>query len=196
MDRALLRYSEEPLVGKIKYWKGMALLRLSQNDSARGIFTGIVSSYADTSQIVELAKAQLGILDKGGVFASAEEEITPDDEQKARQRYSMDSRPAKLDDRPQTAGGDGQELPDERLVYRYRENSQHYVIVIVNDKKIIATQLQYKIADFNGANYANSGYRSSPLMFTDSTQMTPSTASRMPPRPCATTTTSLGGRPA
>jgi tetratricopeptide (TPR) repeat protein len=171
VDRALLLYKEEPLMGKFKYWKGMALQQNNQRDTARAVFQAIVNNYPDTSKIVELAKAQLGIIEKGGVFAATEENITAEDEQKAKNRYNSDSRPAKMDDSPneQSAGQD--ELPAESLVYRYRENMQHYVIVIVNDKKIVATQLQYKIADFNSANYANSGYRSSPLMFTDSTQM-------------------------
>lgn len=171
VDRAFALYTEEPLMGKMKYWKGMALLRNSENDSARAIFQGIVGSYPDTSKIVDLAKAQLDIIDKGGVFASADEEITSADEQKAKKRYGIDSRPATTADLPQEHGGSTEELLAESMVYRYRDQSQHYVIVIVNDKKIVATQLQYKIADFNSANYANSGYRSSPLMFTDSTQM-------------------------
>ncbi len=48
---------------------------------------------------------------------------------------------------------------------------QHYVLVLVNDKKIVATTLQYAISDFNMHNYANSGYRCSPLLFTDTIQM-------------------------
>ena len=48
---------------------------------------------------------------------------------------------------------------------------QHYVAVLINDKKIVATQLQYAIADFNMQNYSNSGYRASPLLFTDTIQM-------------------------
>jgi len=70
-----------------------------------------------------------------------------------------------------TQTAEEEELPKESQMYRYRENMQHYVAVLINDKKIVATQLQYAIADFNLQNYSNSGYRSSPLLFTDTIQM-------------------------
>ena len=47
----------------------------------------------------------------------------------------------------------------------------HTVIILVNDKKIRATQLQSKVGTFIMSYYANSGYKTAPLMFTDSTQM-------------------------
>lgn len=171
VDRALLLYKEEPLAGKYKYWKGMALLRSQQRDAATAIFMGIVNDYADTSKIVELAQAQLDLIKRGSsINDNTEEEITSEDEKNARSRY--DNRPARLEDQPsRNVTGSEEELPAESLVYRYRENMQHYVIVVINDKKIVATQLQYKIGDFNKGNYANAGYRASPLMFTDSTQM-------------------------
>lgn len=170
-DRALQLYKEEPLMGKYKYWKGMALLRSQQRAAATTIFTGIVTDYADTSKIVELALAQLNIIRRGdSISSNAEEEITSEDEKHAKTRY--DSRPARMDDEADSRTGNGEdELPAESMVYRYRENMQHYVIVVINDKKIVATQLQYKIGDFNTENYANAGYRASPLMFTDSSQM-------------------------
>ncbi len=171
VERALQLYTEEPLMGKFKYWKGMALLRTNDSDSARQVFTAIITDYPDTSTIVDLAKAQLGIIERGGVLASIDEEITTEDEQQAQSRYNRDVRPAKMDERGGTQEAGADDLPPESQMFRYRETMQHYVIVIVNDKKIVATQLQYAIADFNAVNYANSGYRSSPLMFTDSTQM-------------------------
>lgn len=167
VSRALSLYEDGPLLGKFRYWKGMAFLASNERDSAISIFQGIVSSYPDTSKIVELARAQLDYVNNGGTVSP--EDITADEEAKANQRYD-DMRPAKLNDKPATSEEE-QELPTESQVYRYRENMQHYVIIIVDDKKIPATQLQYKIGDFNLANYANSGYRASPMMFTDNTQL-------------------------
>ncbi|MDY5968607.1 MAG: hypothetical protein SPJ13_01120 [Bacteroidales bacterium] len=168
VSRALSLYQEESLVGKFRYWKGMALLAGNERDSAKATFLGIVTRYPDTSQIVELARAQLDYIDKGGMVSP--EDILAEDEIRAKQRYDDAMRPARLEDR-QTTTGSEPELPAESQVYRYRESMQHYVIIIVDDKKIAATQLQYKIGDFNLANYANSGYRASPMMFTESTQL-------------------------
>ena len=164
--RALALYKEEPLMGKFRYWQGMALLASNQRDTAAATFQAIVSRYPDTSKIVELASAQLELIRQGG--APSAEDITDQDEADAQRRYADNTRPATLADTP---GEESQELPAESQVYRYRENMQHYVIIIVDDKKIAATQLQYQIGDFNLANYANAGYRASPMMFTDKTQL-------------------------
>ena len=47
----------------------------------------------------------------------------------------------------------------------------HQVIILVKEKKIRATQVQAKVGTFIMTYYANSGYKVSPLMFNDSTQM-------------------------
>lgn len=173
VDKALATYTEEPLMGKFRYWKGMAYIQLSDRSMADSVFCAIVKDYADTSRIVELAKEQLGYLARLAKGEQVQEEITAADEARAK-GGSFGS----IENKPKPARVDGatdnkpeDDLPPESQVFRYRENMQHYVVVLVDDKKIVATQLQYKIADFNAANYANSGYRSSPLLFNDSTQM-------------------------
>ena len=71
----------------------------------------------------------------------------------------------------ETAQEEEKPLSSEAQMFRFRENLQHYVVIIVNDKKIRATDMQYKITDFNSQYYSNAGYRVNPLMFTDSTQL-------------------------
>ena len=170
-QRALATYGEESLRGKFMFWQGMAYAQTGRRDSALAVFGRIVASYPDTSRIAVLAKSQLDYFHEGENIAggAADEHISAVDENVARDtRY-----PAKIeaDKQEQQPKQTDQPLPQESQMYRYRENMQHYVIVVVNDKKIVATQLQYRIGDFNAENYSNSGYRCSPLMFTDSTQM-------------------------
>ena len=66
---------------------------------------------------------------------------------------------------------DDQDLPPEALMFRYKENMPHQVIILVKDKKIRATQLQSKVGNFILTYYSNAGLQVKPLMFTDSTQL-------------------------
>lgn len=170
VDAALERYSEEPTMGKFNYWKGMSLGITGDTTAAVSVFEGIVGKYPDTMQLVSLAKEQLDYL-RGGNMAKLES-ITSVDEEMAKHRY--DKNTTDVINRGNATSDDPEEenpLPPESQMYRYRENMQHYVLVLINDKKIVATQLQYAIGDFNMLNYSNSGYRASPLLFTDSVQL-------------------------
>lgn len=172
VDQALNLYSEEPLMGKFKYWKGLASAQMGDTSVATATFESIIADYADTSRLVELAKEQLLYI-RTGYYGSASENISSDDEEQGRRRYSENVRDV-ANATTKTDSGNSNEmeaLPQESLMYRYKENMQHYVAVLINDKKIVATQLQYAIADFNMQNYSNSGYRASPLLFTDTVQM-------------------------
>jgi hypothetical protein len=171
VDQALERYDEQPLMGKFKYWKGLASAQRGDTTTATATFESIIADYDDTTRIVELAREQLAYL-RTGHYGSADENITADDEAKGRKRYAENVKDvATGTDKNATAGGKEEELPPESLMYRYKENMQHYVAVLIDDRKIVATQLQYAIADFNMQYYSNSGYRASPLLFTDTVQM-------------------------
>ena len=100
---------------------------------------------------------------KDTAYLADSEEITERDEQRARQNPSNQT--IKQSNNPDD------DLPPEALVYRYREKQQYYVIIIVNDRTVKATELQYRIADFNSQYYSNSGYKVNALLFTDTTQL-------------------------
>ncbi len=171
VDEALERYNEQPLMGKFRYWKGLASAQMGDTSTATMSFETIIADYADTSRLVELAKEQLAYL-RTGYFTSANESISSDDEAQAKKRYSENVKDvASTSKNDMTTQDDSGELPRESQMYRYKENMQHYVAVLIDDRKIVATQLQYAIADFNMQNYSNSGYRASPLLFTDTVQM-------------------------
>ena len=57
------------------------------------------------------------------------------------------------------------------MVYRYREGQSYYAVVLINDRNIKATELQYKLADFNTLYYSNSGYKVNAILFTDTSQL-------------------------
>lgn len=174
-QKAVEDYADEPdMVGRFLFWNSLALAQTGSKDSAIATLRQIVTHNADTAQITLLAQNQLDyFLDEkheADSVAAADEEINAMDEARAKGgRYG--SKADKVGSSTTTATAIEDELPAESMVFRYRESMQHYVLVLVNDKKIVATQLQYRIADFNSENYANAGYRCSPLMFTDSTQM-------------------------
>ncbi|MBP5548708.1 MAG: tetratricopeptide repeat protein [Bacteroidales bacterium] len=170
VDEALKLYNEQPLMGKFRYWKGLASAQMGDTAMATLTFETIIADYADTTRLSILAKEQLAYL-RTGYFTSSGESISSDDEEKAKKRYKENVRDVADVQKVENQSGNAEELPAESLMYRYRENMQHYVAVLINDKKIVATQLQYSIADFNMKYYSNSGYRASPLLFTDTVQM-------------------------
>ena len=170
VDEALGRYNEQPLMGKFRYWKGLASAQMGDTSTATMAFETIIADYADTSRLVELAREQLSYL-RTGYFTSAGDMISSDDEEAATKRYRENVKDVASTQTGSNGAGTEEELPVESRMYRYKENMQHYVAVLIDDKKIVATQLQYAIADFNMQNYSNSGYRASPLLFTDTVQM-------------------------
>ncbi len=174
VDQALERYNEQPLMGKFRYWKGLSCAHTGDTATATMVFETIIADYPDTMQLVTLAKEQLAYL-RTGYFTSSQEQISADDEERGKHRYgenTKDVASSKTDNNSGTTGSESEEtLPPESLMYRYREHESHYVAILINDKKIVATQLQYAVGDFNMQNYSNSGLRCSPLLFTDTIQM-------------------------
>ena len=172
-DKTINTYPESITMAKCRYWKALAYAQIGTTDSAVAILKKLIASYPETEPIVPIAKAQLRMIQGGG--KPADEEITTTDEALAQNKNTADplggtSQGASAS-QSGSAKGDASELPAESKLYRYKPEQQHYVLVIVKDRRIQATTLQYQLADFNSSYYANSGYRSSPLMFTDTTQM-------------------------
>ena len=145
----------------------MSYARIGEKEKAIAGFENIIASNAKTDSIVPLAQLQLKYL-KGDAYveepqSAADESISPEEEAVAAGRTPRTLQPEQQPEEEQ--------LPAEALYFRYKETLQHYVIIIVNDKKIRATEFQYRIADFNAQYYSNAGYKVNALMFTDSTQM-------------------------
>lgn len=164
------RYAGNSIVGKFQYWEGLAYLRLDNQEKAIDVFQNIVNSFPSTDSIVPMAEAQIALI-KNSQYSAAdtekqaavdEEAITPADEAALRNKQRTES----------TSKTDSEDiLPPEAQMFRYREKQQHFVVIVVDDKKIRATDLQYKLSDYNAQYFSNSGYKVNALMFTDSTQM-------------------------
>ena len=165
-------YEGHPMLGKFRYWEGLAYARMDNKRDAIATFRGIVKDYPETDSIVPLAKAQLDyLLGEGGRYiAGGDEEEIGNENQNESQEESQPTKTDTLIAQPSTPNSED-ELPPEAQLFRYRENMTHYVLILINNRRLRATEMQMQVGDFNTQYYANSGYRVSPLMFTDTTQM-------------------------
>ena len=164
VDQADEAYPGNPALHRFHFWR--ALTQVSQGNRADAVATlqGIVSVAPQNDSIVPIAQALLDQLVNDSVYANSEEIADAVNEPK--DKVAVVAKPKTP--APSVAS---EELPEESRVYRFRENQQHYVILVVNDRTIKATELQYRISDFNTQYYSNSGYKVNAALFTDTTQL-------------------------
>ena len=166
VDDAEELYPGHHLLPKFRYWKGIALAKQGQRADAVAVFTQIVKQSPSTDSIVPLAQAQLELLnaDSTAVDNSRNEEIADN--------TGLTATRVAVNKQKDNASEDEEDmLPPEARVYRYREGQQYYVIILVNDRRVKATELQYRLADFNTQYYSNSGYKVNAALFDDTTQL-------------------------
>ena len=164
-------YSGNPMLGKFRYWEGMAYARTDRRERAIATFQSIIADYPATDSIVPLAQGQLDfLLGDGGKYVSnsGEDELVVEDTPAKDSVGGISKREV---GQTTPTGGSTAELSPEAQLFRYKENMAHQVIILVKEKKIRATQLRSVIGNFIITYYSNSGYKASPLMFDDSTQM-------------------------
>ena len=164
-------YTNDPMLGKFRYWEALAYARTDRKDRAVATLQGIIADYPRTDSIVPLAQAQLDFLTGDGskyVTNSGSDETINDPASTEPTPPSLTSSDGQRSEMRRTAPN---ELSPEAKLFRYKADMAHQVIILVKEKKIRATQLQTKVGSFIMNYYANSGYKTSPLMFTDSTQM-------------------------
>lgn len=167
VDQAEDVYQGNPALHRFRYWKGLALARKGNQVDAIGVFRPL-AALPSSDSIQPLAEAQLELLsDSSFGHYSDSEEITEADERRIAERRQAAAEAAAA---ALTQEEDDQ-LPPESQVYRYRDNQQYYVIVVVNDRTVKATELQFKIGEFNNTYYSNMGYRVNAALFTDTTQL-------------------------
>ena len=162
-------YPDNPMLPRFHFWRGLAFAQRGDRREAIAQFEDILAHTSRTDSIVPITQIQLELLrsDSSLLASRNSEDITSDDERRAR-RSAKDAETASTGTSPQSQN---QDLPPEAQVYRYRQNQQYYVIVIVNDRTIKATEVQYRLTDFNSEYYSNKGYRVNATLFTDSTQL-------------------------
>ncbi|MBR4505169.1 MAG: tetratricopeptide repeat protein [Bacteroidales bacterium] len=165
VEQAEEAYPGNAMLPKFRFWKGMSLAATGDRQEAISVFEAIVSQSPRGDSIIPLAESQLDLLRSDRELAAADETITDRDEQRVRNTDNTGNQTVKQ------SGTAEDDLPPEALVYRFRERQQYYVVVVINDRTVKATELQYRIADFNSQYYSNSGYKVNALLFTDTTQM-------------------------
>lgn len=173
VDNYLRLYEDHPMLGKFLFWEGLAYARMDNKNQAVSTFQHILTHYSGDDTLVALAQNQLDyLLGDGGKFIanSGYEQIEDGETDAQANPAASGSQATQVEANNQPRAGVG-ELSPEAQLFRFKENMPHMVLILVKDKKIRATQLQAKVGDFILAYYSNSGYKSSPLMFTDTTQL-------------------------
>ena len=167
-------YKDEKLTPKFRYWEALAHAKLGETSQAIAIMEGIVSNHPK-SDIVPTVKAQIALLKKGNIYStnSAQKEAADTAATTTRKPKPVEPQKTQKNTVVQNAGNDEDEedLPPEAEMYRYREDMQHYIIIILDDRKIKATDMQYTVADFNMEYFSTKGLRANALLFTDSQQL-------------------------
>ena len=162
-------YVDNPMLGKFRYWEALSYARMDNKNKAVTTLQGIIADYPSTDSIVPLAQAQLDFLMGSGSSyvnnSGSDETVTDPEPTTSVLQKSIDN--TIVETKTPSSG----ELSPEAKLFRYKENMAHQVIILVKEKKIRATQVQAKVGTFIMTYYANSGYKVSPLMFNDSTQM-------------------------
>ena len=170
-DQADELYAGHHMLPKFHYWKSLALASLDERSDAVSLLEQMLTQLTEEDTLHPLVLAQLELLrsDTNTLAArqadSQREEIPLRDEQRARETNQPKEPPVTLPTSPKD------ELPPEASVFRYREGQQYYVVIIINDRRIKATELQYKLTDFNTQYYANNGYKVNAVLFSDTTQL-------------------------
>ncbi|MCQ2274451.1 MAG: tetratricopeptide repeat protein [Bacteroidales bacterium] len=164
------RYEGNSLLGRFLFWEGLAYARMDNKSAAINTFQSIISNYSTSDTLVALAQNQLAFLqgDGGKYIANSGGDLLASTDSVA---AATTVRKNNLSSSADNVAASSAELSPEAQMFRYKANSPHWVVIIVKEKKIRATQLQGKVGNFIMNYYANSGLKASPLMFTDSTQM-------------------------
>ena len=154
---------EEGLIPKYKYWNAIALAKTNKTAEAIAMLEEIESKYPK-SDITPLVSEQIKLLKNG--FKQTSDDDTIDENSggktnKSTASTSTDVAASKVND----------ELPPESQLYRYRENLQHYVIFILDDEKIRATEMQYAVSDFNMAYYSAKALKTNVMLLTADKQL-------------------------
>ena len=165
-DQAEELYPANPKLFRFRLWRALATANLGDTPSAVKQLQDIVQSAPENDSIIPIAQAYLDLLNGSGtqLADAGSEEITPADEQRVKQKQSAINKTEQINQKEE-------ELPPEARIFRYRERQQYYVVIIVDDRRVQATELQYRLSDFNTQYYSNSGYKVNASLFTDTSQI-------------------------
>lgn len=170
VDQADEAYPGNQALHRFHYWRALAQVGQGNRADAVAILQDILAKAPQTDSIVPIAQATLEHLLYDTTYASSEEiaDNSSENNDKTSTLQTIGANEKKIGEVKRQKS---EELPEESRVYRFRPGQQHYVILIINDRSVKATELQYRIADFNTQYYSNSGYKVNATLFTDTTQL-------------------------
>ena len=167
-DRAEENYPGNPMLKKFRFWKALALAKKGQRDDAITLLRPLVALPASDS-LQPLAKSQLDLLMDSTYDFNSEEIV---DRRSVEKFENTDNTSTQTTMQPNNqVNSEDAPLPPESQIYRYRENQQHFLVIVVNDRTVKATELQRRIIEFNNKYYSNSGFKVNTALFTDTTQI-------------------------
>lgn len=162
-------YQGHPALDRFQFFQALALARMDSIPQAVAVLERLVTDHTATDSIMPHAQALLRYLRDGGTA----DEVS-DGSNDIRLPVELD-RMAEQASQTQpifeTVTENENQLSTEAQLFRYRENMQHYVVVLLNDKHVRATDIRYQVANFNAQYYSNMGYKVNLLLFTDTVQM-------------------------
>ena len=161
-------YPANPKLQRFRLWRALATANIGDTPSATKQLQEIIHSAPENDSIIPIAQAYLELLnsDSTRLANAGNEDITPSEEQRARNKTNQPLNTEHL-----TLNTEEDELPPEARIFRYRERQQYYIVIIVDDRRVQATELQYQLSDFNTQYYSNSGYKVNAALFTDTAQL-------------------------
>lgn len=169
-ERAEENYPGNPMLNRFRYFKALALARKGLRADAVDVLRPL-AALSPKDSIQPLAQAQLEIL-MDSTFDYRSEEIAERRPSSEKTEYTEKEESVKETVKEESKEASGEEaLPKESQVYRYRENQQHFMVIVINDRTIKATELQRKLVEFNNKYYSNSGFKVNASLFTDTTQI-------------------------
>lgn len=165
-------YGKDARVARFQFFEALALVRMDSTHQAISLLEHIVATHNASDSIVTYAQSLLQYLnDEGPTIAQSTKESHFAD---PTEMDNVAEKAAKINKATTSESAGNQEeeqLSTEAQLFRFKEDMQHYVVVLLYDRNIRATELQYQMANFNVKYYSNKGYRVNPLLFTDTVQM-------------------------
>ncbi len=178
---AVEAYRKPELTPKFLYLEALSLGKIQGKRVLISKLEYIVKNYPQ-HEIIPLIRKQLELLKSEKFEYTSEGDEEESGESLADVSESVESngsavvndsvgRGSKTGTQPVSTTTESDELPPESLVYRYRENIDHYFILLADGNNVNVTELHTKISDFDLQYFSIENLKSGELTFTSTQHM-------------------------
>ena len=164
-------YPNHAALGRFQFFEALALARMDSTAQAISLLEGVVASHAATDSIVPYAQSLLDYLRDGGSVAGGGQGESLNSPTELDRMADQARQSGTVAAAGQEGAAEEEQLSTEAQLFRYRENMQHYVVVLLKDRNVRSMDVRYQMANFNTNYYSNKGYKVNLLLFSDSVQM-------------------------